>query len=197
MEIVWLKPDDLDGARWSWSGWPPRTPRRRARSCARSLAVWASRDWEGFAALLAPDFRQIDRRAFGGGALTRETFLESFRAMFHDGWTMERDALDAAGDRVLLQRMRFTGNSGASGVSEVEVLVVDELDEDGRVRTEVVFDPDDIEGARAEFDRMAAELGAPVPFENTATRARGTVRPRLGHARLGSDRRDRTPPTTT
>ena len=171
VRIVWLQPDDLDGARAELERIAAEDAAAPNSLVARALRVWARRDWDGFAALLAPDFRQVDRRAFGGGELTRDAFLENFRTMFDDDWTMHRELVDLRDERVALVRVHFAGNSGASGASEVDALIVDELDEDGLVRVEVVFDPDDLKGARAEFDRLVAELGAaePVLFENAAT----------------------------
>ena len=170
LRIVWLKPDDLEGARSELERLAAEDAVEPRSLVAHALRVWARRDWEGFTALLAPNFRQIDRRAFVGGELTREAFLESFRAMFDDDWTMHRELLESRDDRVILESVRFTGNSGGSGTSVVEALIVDELDGEGRVFREIVFDPDDIEGARAELEQMAAGRRAPATFDNDATR---------------------------
>ena len=170
LRIVWLKPDDLEGARSELERLAAEDAVEPRSLVAHALRVWARRDWEGFTALLAPNFRQIDRRAFVGGELTREAFLESFRAMFDDDWTMHRELLESRDDRVILESVRFTGNSGGSGTSVVEALIVDELDGEGRVFREIVFDPDDIEGAHAELEQMAAGRRAPATFDNDATR---------------------------
>src|SRR5262249_40922768 len=64
-------------------------------------------DMERFAALLAPGFRNVDRRRIVSTDLTRDQFLESFEFVFSrlSSATVASEVLATRGDRLALFRM--------------------------------------------------------------------------------------------
>ena len=129
-----------------------RRTRRRASAGAwwRAPAVGLGRRWD----------------AVSGGASSR-IVAEAFsprraRAVPHEsaiprfaGRAPDHDLLATAGDRLALERSRFTGAEGAAPF-EVETLQVIEVDAEGRMVAAIVFDPDDRRAASRElFERYA------------------------------------------
>jgi ketosteroid isomerase-like protein len=152
------------------------------RSEQRTVEATVARDWEAFAALFPPRFRSIDRRKLMRLELGGEEFLAGIRPSFDIIAHRESEILATRGDRLALMRVRLMGRDGAGGPSEVELVQVLEVDEQGERIAAVGFDPDDVDEAYAELERRHAELSASSrserPLENTATR---TV-DRLGEA---------------
>src|SRR5262249_7965876 len=69
--------------------------------------TWEALDLERFAALLAPGFRNVDRRRILQTDLDRDQFLESFRPIFASASRLDlaSELLATRGDRLALYRM--------------------------------------------------------------------------------------------
>src|SRR5262249_50035798 len=138
-----------------------RIENAETRLGGRFAAAWAARDWEGIAALFAPEFRLIDRRRYAHLELDRDQHLESLRFRFE--MRSSRTALEVIatrGRRLALTRQRFELAGGDVGPSETESLNVAECDERGHFVVLVTFAPDDLDAAYAELDeRYAAGEG--------------------------------------
>src|SRR5262249_48510737 len=133
----------------------------------RFAAAWAARDWEGIAALFAPEFRLIDRRRYAHLELDRDHHLESLRFRFE--MSSSRTALEVIatrGRRLALSHQRFELAGGDVGPSETESLNVAESDERGHFLVLVTFDPDDLDAAYAELDARYA-AGEAAPYART------------------------------
>jgi hypothetical protein len=133
------------------------------RTFARALEALRAQDWERFAALFAPGFRGIDRRTMLQNELDRDEWLVSYRPIVE--MTSSRstnEVLATRGDRLVLARYGWEGTDGLVGPSEIEYLLLIEVDGCGDHVAVVMFDPDALDAARAELDRRyaAAEAAA-------------------------------------
>jgi hypothetical protein len=135
------------------------------RTVARAREAWTARDLEAFAALLAPEFRGIDRRALARVELGRAEFVASYREILEMTSSPPVGRVIATrGDRLALFRWHWFGSAGAIGTSEIEQLILVENDERGRHRTVVAFDPGALDAAYAELDaRYAVGEGREFP----------------------------------
>jgi hypothetical protein len=129
----------------------------------RAFDALQARDREGFAANFAPEFRGIDRRKMLHNDLGRDEWLASYHEII--GMTSSESAkevLATRGDRLMLGRYWWRGTDGVVGPSEIEYLLLIEVDDRGDHVATVMFDPDDLEAAYAELDeRYAAGEAAP------------------------------------
>ena len=170
--------DRLDAARARYAevvdAAAPRTPRietAATRSLQRFEQAWRARDWEGAAAVLAPGFRQLDRRSMMHLELDRERHLEWMRVIFELRSRLQSEVLATRGDRLVLARLRFEGAGGSLGPSEIESLAAIEVDERGDRIAMVRFDPDDLDAAWSELDdRYAAGEAAAHSREHAGMR---------------------------
>jgi len=136
------------------------------RAIDRWSKAWEDRDWQAISSGLAPGFRQHDRRKMmrlEGVDLQRH--LEVTRMMFDMGATrVPTRVLATRGDRLVLAQSIWRMQNDDVGPSEVELVFVTEVDEQGRRLTDVVFDPDDLDAAYVELDeRFLAGEGAAFP----------------------------------
>jgi hypothetical protein len=142
-----------------------RFPNTATRAVARGTAALAARDWDGFAALFAADFRNVDHRALVQLETGREQWLHSFRQIVE--MTSARpsyEVLATRGERLALFHMLWRGAAGDVGPSEIEWLLIVEVDDRGDHRTVVTFDPGDVEAAYDELEaRWEAGEGAANP----------------------------------
>src|SRR5262249_35775064 len=129
-------------------------------------AAWAARDWDGIAALFAPDFRLIDRRSYARIELDRNQQLDSLRFRFEmPSSRIVSELLATRGSRLALAYGRFELAGDDIGPSESEWLVVEESNAHGLRAVMVAFDPDDLDAAYAELDeRYAAGEAAPYGY---------------------------------
>ena len=136
------------------------------RSAARFNDAWHARDWQRLTAVIARDFRYVDRRRLLQLDLDPQPFLEFIRPLFDmPSSRLERQVLATRGDRLTLIRLRFEGADHDRGPTETESLMVIEVDAHGEYRALVRFEPDDLDAAYAELDeRWAAGEAAPYPL---------------------------------
>jgi class 3 adenylate cyclase len=122
------------------------------RALDRGLAALAARDWPGFVALFAEDFRVVDRTSMGRFESDGPTSLGGFRHMIEmtSGPPTCR-VLATRGERLALARVLWRGAAGDVGPSEVEWLVVIEVDERGDHRLTVSFNPIELDAAYADL----------------------------------------------
>ena len=127
------------------------------RAGARFAAAWRARDWEGFAANYAPEFRRFDRRAMVLLELDRDDHFAFMRPLYEmDSSRIGVELLATRGDRLALERFRFEGTDRSMGPTVIEHLVVTEVNDRGELVATVVFDLDDVDAAYAEIDRRYA-----------------------------------------
>jgi len=145
---------------------PERFANIATRAIDRGTAAIAVRDWEGWAALFAADFRHFDRRSLMRLDTGRDEWLTSFRRiveMSSDRPTYE--TLATRGDRLALFHMLWRGAEGDVGPSEIEWLLVVEQNQRDEHAAIVTFDPGDLDTAYAELDARwrAGEATAYAP----------------------------------
>ncbi len=144
----------------------PSTAGRFANAATRALdrgaTALGARDWAGFAALLAKDFRIYDRTSFSQLEADGPLWLAGFRQMVEmTSGIPTPQVLATRGERLALGRALWRGAAGDVGPSEVEWLLIIEVDERGDYRAVVSFNPNDLDAAYAELDaRYEAGEGA-------------------------------------
>ncbi|MBI1818289.1 MAG: nuclear transport factor 2 family protein [Deltaproteobacteria bacterium] len=132
--------------------WPARFANAATRVVERGVAALEARDWEGFGALFAAGFRHDDRTRMVQLETDGRTWLASFRQMAEmTSWNRAR-ILATRGERLALFRILWRGAEGDVGPSEIEWLVIIEVDDRGDHSAVVTFDPDDLAAAYAELD---------------------------------------------
>jgi class 3 adenylate cyclase/tetratricopeptide (TPR) repeat protein len=130
-------------------------PNAATAAIERVEEAFEARDWAGLLAACAPHATIDDRR--------RRTLQPGSGALH-----VRRRLIGAAGDRVDLERLRWTGGSAGAG-GEVEHLLLGQVDDAGRVVAAVLFDPDDWRTANREAwsrwlssDAAAAAIAGPL-----------------------------------
>jgi hypothetical protein len=141
----------------------PRIENAATRAFERAFDALNLQDWESFAALFAPGFRGIDRRAMLRNELDRDEWLASYRPIVEmTSPRSTKEVLATRGDRLLLARYRWEGTDDLVGPSEIEYLLLIEVDGRGEHILVIMFDPDALDAAHAELDdRYAAGEAAP------------------------------------
>jgi class 3 adenylate cyclase/tetratricopeptide (TPR) repeat protein/ketosteroid isomerase-like protein len=123
------------------------------RAVARGTAALAARDWEAFAALMAPGFRHYDRTRIAQLESDGQEWLAAFRRMVDMTSTPPVYRLLATrGGRLALFEMLWRGAGGDVGPSEIEWRLIVEVNDRGEHEAVVVYDPDDLDAAYAELD---------------------------------------------
>ena len=159
--------DDLSAALAKFDELGRRAPQPEngaSRVCERYRAFFAARDWDAVAEMLADDLHNEDRRRVANAGIRhgRDCMLEDLRAAAHLGIPCFK-AIDIAtrGERLVLARAESRYDE-LPGAYRVENLVVVEVDADGRVAAQVMFDLDDIDAAFEELDAryLAGEAAA-------------------------------------
>jgi hypothetical protein len=133
------------------------------RHAERVGAALEDRDFERFAAGFAADFRNVDRRAHLESG--REEWLAAFGPMVElTSGCPSVEVLATRGERWALVQFHWEGAEGDIGPSEMDWLVLIEVDERGDRRLGVTFDPRDLDAAFAELDERyaAGEAAAPA-----------------------------------
>ncbi|HVN84362.1 MAG TPA: nuclear transport factor 2 family protein [Candidatus Binatia bacterium] len=122
------------------------------RAVDRGTAALAARDWEGFACLFAPGARHYDRSRMVQLESDIQTWLASFRQMVEmTSGPPQRKLLATRGERLALFRMIWHGAQGDIGPSEIDWLLIIEVDDHGDHSAVVVYDPIDLDAAYAEL----------------------------------------------
>ncbi|MDM4142531.1 MULTISPECIES: BTAD domain-containing putative transcriptional regulator [Mycobacterium] len=135
----------------------PSTALKNAASQAyeRICEYLSARDWDALAGLTAENISVDDRRRVANaGIITgRDANIESTRALAEVGFTLKMLSVIATrGARLALVRVSVSGPD-PEGISN-DVLNVIEIDSDGRVATDVIFDLEDIDTAFAELESL-------------------------------------------
>jgi class 3 adenylate cyclase/type II secretory pathway predicted ATPase ExeA len=135
--------------------------RRYERLLDRMLELGLAGDWDAYAELFHPDVELIDARPLVGGLRHRgrAEVVAVDRGIVEVGVdSMEVDVLATRGDRLLLDRRSYRGPWGRT-----ETVQVAELDEEGRLRCNVAFDPSQVNEAMEELNaRYVASLPPPL-----------------------------------
>jgi class 3 adenylate cyclase len=155
----------------------PSSPRENeaSRVGKRFLAAFAGRDWDTLRELLAEDLQNVDRRRVvnGGTRRGRNSLMDDMRAMVEVGVPhIATTDIATRGERLVLVRGE-TPYSKQPGAFHVDNLAIGELDADGRIAAEVMFDADDMVAALAELDAryMAGEGAAHAHVWSLVTEA--------------------------
>ena len=110
------------------------------------------RDLDSFLAVVTEDGRYEDRRK---GLRDEGPIKPDFaRTLFFEAprsWQAEMEPVAIRGPRLVLCRVMFRDHSELDRPIAVEALVLTEVTDDELISRFVVFDPDDIDGAMAEF----------------------------------------------
>ena len=131
-------------------------PNAATRVLERWQAAVAAGDEEAVRAFYDSSYRLEDRRRLFRMTIDADAAVASDRHTFQGGWRPVRTLLATAGDRLALYRVVWATGE-ADGISEVELLALDEVDRQGRFVWGALFDPDDRAAASRElFERYAA-----------------------------------------
>jgi class 3 adenylate cyclase/tetratricopeptide (TPR) repeat protein/ketosteroid isomerase-like protein len=153
-------------------------PNAATRTWDRWWAAVFANDRDAIRELYAPDYRFDDRRRLFRMSADLGQTLTGDYLILEDGWRPVRTLLATAGDRLALQHILWTtGEAGAA--SEIETLMVSEVDGDGRFVHGTTFDPDDRATAFRELARrhLAATRPSAIPrLEATLQAGRDLVR---------------------
>ncbi len=145
----------------------PAVPARAVESAAtrsieRFALAWSARDWKAVTALYAPGFRYIDQRSLMQLDIGLEHWFEFARPLFDMATSrISSEILATRGERLALSRMLVEvagGSIGSAsiGPSEIDSLIVCEVDAHGQRVANVRFDPNALDAAYAELDRRYA-----------------------------------------
>lgn len=142
----------------------PRLQNRASRVGERLRASFAARDWEAMAEIVADDLHNEDRRRVANAGIRygRESMLADMRSAADMG-IEEFVTIEIATRGEHLGLVRSESRYGAQpGAFFVDNLAIIEIDADGRITAQVLFDPDDLDAAFAELDRryLADEAAA-------------------------------------
>jgi hypothetical protein len=130
-------------------------PNAATRTGDRLQDAREARDWDTVGALCAPALVLDDRRRSVLLTGDRDMLIASVRWLASQGVRRIQTLLATAGDRLALARHLWTGAADAPD-AEAEVLLVTEVDAEGRFVAIIAFDPDDRRAATAElFERYA------------------------------------------
>lgn len=133
-----------------------------SNAATRARDLWQAAvedgDWPVVEELCASDMRFEDRRLAAQTSGDRDAFLSASRLIGTSGTAIQRTPITAAGDRLVLERVRWTGFTDGLAF-ETETLVVIEVDEQGHITAVIELDSSDDEAAhatlQARFDESA------------------------------------------
>ncbi len=126
-------------------------PNAATRAADRLEAAFEAGDWSALETFCVPELVFDDRRPFAQLTGDRDTFLASSRVLVSEGGRFTRQVLATAGDRLSLERRRWTTSAAGVVDSEIAFLCVTEVDTEGRFVAIVAFDPDARRAAGAEL----------------------------------------------
>jgi DNA-binding SARP family transcriptional activator/predicted ester cyclase len=137
---------------------------KASRVGKRLRDAFAARDWATLAGLLAENLHNEDRRRVVNGGIRRgrDSMLEDMRAAVEvDVLGIGATEIATRGERLVLVRGQ-TRYGDQPQAFRVDNLAIAELDADGRITAQYMFDPDDIDAAFAELDAryLAGEAAA-------------------------------------
>ena len=156
---------DLDAALARFEELRPQTRLENAASQvhARFRAIFAARDWDALAGILAEDVSVDDRRRVVNAGVRhgRAIDIADMRAAAEIGVTnIASTVVGTRGERLVLSRNRLTGRDQRPDAFQEEVIDIVEIDHDDRICARIFFD--DIDAAFAELDAryLAGEAAA-------------------------------------
>ncbi len=143
----------------------PRLDNTASQVCERYLAHYAARDWDAMAEILAVDFSSDDRRRVvsAGVRCGRDAQIANMRAISNVAIANVTSTNVAnRGERLILQRVRFSDRDQGSDPFLTERLGVGEIDANERIVAFASFDVDNFDAALAELDKryLAGEAAA-------------------------------------
>jgi DNA-binding SARP family transcriptional activator len=133
----------------------PRLENAASQLHERFQACFAARDWDAIAELFADDTSTDDRRPLLGVGVRcgRDAVIADWRATADVGvQNITSTVIATRGDRVALNRYRFSGRDQRPEAFRTEVLGVIEIESDQRIAACVMLDLDDIGAAFEELD---------------------------------------------
>jgi hypothetical protein len=133
----------------------PRLQNTASQVFTRFQAYFAARDWTAMAEILADDMCNDDRRRLvGAGVLHgRDTDIAHMRAIADVGAnTITSTVIATRGERLVLIRLRFSGEDQQPEAFHADLLGIVEIDADERIVARLSFDPDDIDAAFEELE---------------------------------------------
>ena len=158
---------DIDAALAKFEELSPHEGRLKnaaSRASGRYLERVVARDWDTIAERLADDYYTDDRRhVVGGGIHGRDAEIASVQVQANLGVTHATPTVIAVrGERLALSRVRYSGHNQELGAFVAEMLIVFEMNADGRFAAAVAFDLDDVDAAFEELDAryLAGEAAA-------------------------------------
>ncbi len=144
-------------------------PTRRLENAAsqvveRYLALFASRDWDAMAAMLADDIYNDDRRRVVNAGVRhgRDTEIANVKVIAEVGCAdITSIAIATRGERLVLARHHFSMSDWPEEFQNEMVDVV-EINADNQISSQVIFDAEDIDAAFEELDAryLAGEAAA-------------------------------------
>jgi ketosteroid isomerase-like protein len=144
-----------------------------ARVAAAFPRIFNERDWDAAERVYAGDVVFEDKRpGLNTVVRGRDAQIEQLRVMAELG-TQEAgrtEILAVRGERLVLFRAAWSVTDEEGSVHEIETLLVQEIDETGRICALTVFAPDDVDGATAELELRHVKAEGAGRLENAATR---------------------------
>ncbi len=144
---------------------PARLENAASQVCERYLAHYAARDWDAMAEILAHDFSSDDRRRVVSAGVrhgrdAQVANMQAFAALAIARVTST--SIATRGERLVLQRVRFSDRNQTTDAFLTERLGVGEINAEGRIAAFVSFELDDIDAAIEELDAryLAGEAAA-------------------------------------
>src|SRR5271166_5931676 len=159
---------DLDAALARFEELQPQTRRLEnaaSQAAERLRTCFAARDWDGLAEILAEDILADDRRRIVGTGIRRgrQANVVDIRVGADVGTEdITSTAIATRGERILLDRARFSASDRQPEGLNSELLRIVEVDDDNRMTSCLMFDVDDLGSAVAELDAryLAGEAAA-------------------------------------
>lgn len=139
-------------------------------------AHFAARDWTAMAQILTEDMCNDDRRPVVGAEVLhgRATDIAHMRTIADVGaTTITSTVIAARGERLILSRIRFSGEDQRAAEFYAELYGIVEIDADERIAARISFDLDDIDAAFDELDAryLAGEAAAHADTWSVISRA--------------------------
>ena len=132
---------------------PVRFANAATRAVERGASALAARDWDAFAALMAPGFRHFDRTRIAQIETDGQDWLASFRRMVEmTSAPPAYEVLATRGERLALMAMVWRGSDLDIGESEIEWRLIIEVNGRGEHVAIVSYDAGDVDAAYAELD---------------------------------------------
>jgi class 3 adenylate cyclase/ketosteroid isomerase-like protein len=137
-------------------------PNAASAAMDRIYALFEARDWAGIRALCAPGMQDDDRRRQSLVVQDADGWVEDLRLGREPDGHFARQLVGTAGDRLALERTVYSVGP-PDGRSEIDSLLLTEVDERGRIAAIFAFDPDDWSGVfREAMGRLDPRIAAAI-----------------------------------